>query len=240
MNNRPTNGTDEDKMNNHKVKLLSDYKKSAPTTKLDSIDHSSPPSAGYKTDGFFSSPMMKFTELLENLDNIATEVKGMTGDNAPLEETPVEDDPPIGDDNTPEVGLSQNNDEELLNQLNQIFTPILVMHGVEGDIKEQVQEACSEDNVLLERNIINFDDSTRMAQLVSVCALLIARQKNTKEYQMYKKAADIKNSMKLDIQKREYSAANDLAQKFLVKVSTTNGSSIARKTATSLLPETQH
>jgi hypothetical protein len=79
-----------------------------------------------------------------------------------------------------------------------------------------------------------------MAQLISVCSLLIARQKNTKEYQMYKKAADIKNNMKLEIQKREYSAASDLAQKFLVKVSTTNNSSIARKSASDLLPETQH
>jgi hypothetical protein len=238
MSNRPVNGTDEDKMNNHKVRLLSNYKKDVPTTKLDSIGNSSPPNAGHKTDGFFASSMMKFTELLESLENVASEVQELTGDNAPIEETPIEGS--SMDDTTSSVGLGEVNTDELLNQLNQIFTPILVMHGVEGDIKEQVQEACSDDNVLLERNIISFDDSTRMAQLISVCALLIARQKNTKEYQMYKKAAEIKNNMKLDIQKREYSAANDLAQKFLVKVSTTNNSSIARKTATDLLPETQH
>ena len=92
----------------------------------------------------------------------------------------------------------------------------------------------------MERNIISFDNKTRMAQLISVCALLIARQKNSEKYQMYKKAAVIKNKMKLDIQKEEYEAAQSLAQKFLVKVATTNNSSVARDAANALLPETQH
>jgi len=92
----------------------------------------------------------------------------------------------------------------------------------------------------MERNIISFDNKTRMAQLISVCALLIARQKDTEKYQMYKKAAVIKNKMKLEIQKDHYDEAQALAQKFLVKVATTNNSSVARDAANDLLPETQH
>ena len=57
---------------------------------------------------------------------------------------------------------------------------------------------------------------------------------------MYRKAAEVRNNMKLNIQKQEYEAAKALAQKFLVKVSTTNNSSVARQAANELLPETQH
>jgi hypothetical protein len=92
----------------------------------------------------------------------------------------------------------------------------------------------------MEKNIIKFDDETRMAQLIAVCALLIARKKNSEKYQTYQKAATIKNKMKLEIQKDEYDAAKTLAQKYLVNVSTTNNSSVARDAANKLLPETQH
>jgi len=57
---------------------------------------------------------------------------------------------------------------------------------------------------------------------------------------MFKKASEIRNNMKLQIQKNEYAAAQALAQKFLVKVSTTNNSSVARNAANDLLPETNH
>lgn len=135
---------------------------------------------------------------------------------------------------------NEDSEKELLDQLNQIFTPILVMQKYEGDMSDKIQETLSEASVLTEHNIIKFDDSTRMAQLISTCALLIARQKNSEKFQMYQKAATIRNKMKLDIQKEEYEAAKSLAQKFLVKVSTTNNSSVARDAASDLLPETQH
>lgn len=144
----------------------------------------------------------------------------------------------IENSNTDEIG--EDSEKELLDQLNQIFTPILVMQKYEGDMSDKIQESLSEASVLTEQNLIKWDDATRMAQLISTCALLIARQKNTEKYQMYQKAATIRNKMKLDIQKDEYEAAKDLAQKFLVKVSTTNNSSVARDAATDLLPETQH
>ena len=173
----------------------------------------------------------KLKKILESMEQIATTICEM------------QENPDIMDSEMPSepTGGTGGGDEDLLNSLNQIFTPILVMQGFEGDVSSKIQEAFSEaTSVLLEKNIIQFDNSTKMAQLISVCALLIAQQKNTQEYQMYRKAAEVRNNMKLNIQKQEYEAAKALAQKFLVKVSTTNNSSVARQAANELLPETQH
>lgn len=194
---------------------------------LQSIDHDKPPS-GKSPVGPMDGELMNWTQMLENIAAIQTGIQYAAGEND------------IMDSNVSDSGVGGQNDDELLQQLNQIFTPILVMQGFEGEIADRVQEAYSEANVLVERNIIKFDDATRMGQLISVCALLIARQKNTQQWQMYKQAAQIRKSMKLEIQKLEQSAAQALAQKFLVKVSTTNDSSVARNAATNLLPSTQH
>ena len=177
---------------------------------------------------------------LKEMVEMITEIADVIND---MEENPDVMDSQIEDDAEPidtENGTPGGNEDDLLNSLNQIFTPILVMQGFEGDVTKQIQEAFSESCVLLERNIIQFDNTTKMAQLTSICALLIARQKNSTKYQMYKKAAEVRKTMKLDIQKDEYAAAQALAQKFLVKVSTTNNSSVARQSANELLPETQH
>jgi hypothetical protein len=131
-------------------------------------------------------------------------------------------------------------DDDLLKTLNEIFTPILVTQQIEGDISDQVNEAVSKDNILLERNIIKFDDTSRMSQLISVCAQLIHRQKGTEQYKMFKEAAQVRNRMKLEMQKSEFEAARALATKYLIHVSNTNNSSVARKAATNMIPLTQH
>jgi hypothetical protein len=197
------------------------------------VEYKKPPSGQNPDDGPMQTKLMNYTQMLENLDGVASSLDYASGDQS----QDLLDEPGGGAPTT--MGLGGNNDDELLNDLNQIFTPILIMQSFEEDKLDQIHEACSAENVLLERNVIKFDDATRMAQLISVCALLIARQKNTQQYQMYKKAAEIRNNMKLEIQKQEYSAAQALAQKFLVKVSTT-GMGVARKAAQDLLPETQH
>jgi len=231
-------GLEDEKMNKRMENILDNNKKDTGGEGHDvkDIPNEKPPS-GNNPVGMMGGELMDFTQMLENMDEIqssidtyATEDDGLMYDN-------------IGDsDNAPApttMGIG-NGDDELLNQLNKIFTPILVMQQFEGDVVDRIHEACSEHNILVEQNIIKFDDATRMAQLVSVSALLIARQKNTQQYQMYKKAAEIRNSMKIEIQKQEYAAAQALAQKFLVKISTTGGSEVARKSARDLLPETQH
>lgn len=172
-------------------------------------------------------------EMVDIITELAESIEDMNA-NPDVMDTPMDSVATRGND-------EPQGDGDLLETLNQIFTPILIMQGFEGDVAGKIQEAFSEStSLLLERNLIQFDNATKMAQLISICALLIARQKNTQQYQMYAKAAEIRKAMKLNIQKEEYAAAKALAQKFLVKVSTTNNSSIARQAANELLPETQH
>lgn len=227
-------GTDDSKMNSHYQSLLNDYKKSMDSAGDDVIEipHMSPPK-GNGDSGVMHTGLMSFTQMLESISMISE-----LCDNPPCPTTEDDlEDAPIAE---PSEEPASSDNTDLLDELNQIFTPILVMQNFEGDMPGKIQEALAEASVLMERNIIQFDDATRMAQLIAVCSLLIAKKKNTPEYQMYQKAAVIRNKMKLDIQRKEYDDAKALAQQFLVKVSTTNNSSIARDAATSLLPETQH
>ena len=224
-------GLDEGKMNSHFQKLQAQYKKSmdCPGKNVSDISHNAPVSSTNPT-GPMKGNLMNWTQLLESMDEITNGIDTLSN-NSDISDEPIE----------PVVSSSgEVNEDELLKQLNDIFTPILVMQGFEGSIADRINEAFSEASVLTEKNIISFDNKSRMAQLISVCALLIAREKGSEKYEMYRKAAVIKKQMKLDIQKEEYDAARALAQKFLVKVATTNNSSIARDAANSLLPETQH
>lgn len=222
-------GIDEDKMNSHFSKLLAQYKKTVDSDGEDVKDNPhNAPTSGTNPTGPMKGNLMTWTTMLESMDDITDNIDNLSNDTE------------LGNDSIESPSSEINDEDSLLNELNQIFTPILVMQGIEGDISDKINEAFSEASLLTEKNIISFDDQTRMAQLISVCALLIARQKNSEKFQMYKKAATIKKQMKLAIQKEEYDAAQALAQKFLVKVATTNNSSVARNAANELLPETQH
>ena len=178
--------------------------------------------------GFMHGPLMNWTQILESLDEVSTSI--MNQDSNVMDQRPENQ----------QIDSSEDMEKKLLDKLNEIFTPILIMQGFENDIPQKIQEAMETASVLTERNIIQFDDATRMSQLIAACAILLQQAKNTEKYQAYQKAAEIRNKMKLDMQKEEYDNAKALAQKYLVMVSTTNNSSIARNAATSLLPETQH
>lgn len=180
-----------------------------------------------------SNKKLVFTESIERMDQLLSTVEQISESSDIMD---AEMDSDISDERTVATG----GDEELLDRLNQIFTPILVMQGFEDDISDKIQEALSEASVLMEKNIIQFDNASKMAQLISVCALLIEQQKKTNEWEMFVKASKIRKATKINIQKKNYESAKVLAQKFLVKVSTSNGSSIARQAANDLLPETQH
>ena len=234
MSNIQSPGVDESKLNHHYQSLLSNNKKSASVdgSDINDIKHDKPVD-GHSTDGPMGGPNMTFTQMLEAMKFIVESLEDPV-------ETPLEDEQIDVQVNTSGKVITGEDEQELLDHLNQIFTPILVMQGFEGDISDRIQEAFSEASVLMERNIISFDDKARMAQLISVCALLIAQKKNSPKFDMYKKAAAVRNQMKLEIQKDNYDEAKALAQKFLVKVSTTNNSSFARDAAQDLLPETQH
>lgn len=229
-------GLDDGKMNSRFQSLLSNNKKSINSDGEDvkDIPHGKPAS-GQKYEGPMKGGLMTWTQMLESMDDL----KDGIDDQIKAEENDITNEPISSDDPVAPSG-GEIDEQELLNKLNEIFTPILVMQGLEGKVADKIQEAFSEASVLMERNIIQFDDASRMAQLISVCALLINQQRNTEKYQMYKKAAEIRNKMKLEMQKDVYDEAKTLAQKYLVKVSTTNNSSFARDAADDLLPQTQH
>ena len=223
----------EDKQNKKYKTMLDLQKKTMDSDGGDvkDIAHKMPGSSGTYS-GPMESPLMNFTQILETLEAVGASIEQHNADpmNASVSET----------SNEWSGGSTEETENELLDQLNQIFTPILVMQGFENDVSDQIKEAFSEASVLTEKNIIKFDDATRMAQLISVCALLIERKRNTQEYQTYEQAAKVRNQMKVAIEKKNYEEAKALAQKYLVKVSTTNNSSVARDAANDLMPETQH
>ena len=191
------------------------------------ISHNAPPSKASTPNGVMHSGLMTWTAMLEEMDEIQASMdKGSDADTDVTEQS-------IDDNN-------EVDDKELLDELNKLFTPVLVTQGFENDIAQKMNDEISEAGVLTERNIISFDDETRMSQLINVCAKLIAKKKNTNAWQMFQKAAAIKKQASINIQKEEYDAAKALAAKYLVMVSTTNNSSVARDAANDLLPQTQH
>lgn len=219
----------DDNINKHYQDLLDQQLDTMDSSGEDvkEIAHNSP-NGGKSSDSLMNGSLMTWTQMLEAMDNIAVSMAQPTSDDA-LENQPIEDCP-----------SNICDDKELLDALNKIFTPVLVMQGFEKDIADQANSEMSEAAVLTERNIISFDDETRMSQLIGVCAKLIAKKKNTDSWQMFEKAAKIKKEAGIKIQKEEYDDAKALAQKYLVMVSTTNNSSVARNAANELLPQTQH
>lgn len=210
---------DELKINTHYLSQLNQNKKSSQCDhdKIESDAKSLPVHSGTGKD------MMDFTTILEAMDEILTQAQsGRTSEE-------------LG---SAEVDSTDNSD--LLDKLDRIFTPVLVMQKMEQSIADESNKELADSGTLTEKTMISFDDPDRMAQLQSVCALLIAQKKNTENWQLYKKAAAVKNQSKLNIQKEEYEAAKNLAQKYLIKVSTTNNSAVARDAAKELLPQTQH
>lgn len=133
-----------------------------------------------------------------------------------------------GDSDEPVVG------DKLMEELNQIFMPVLIAQGLEGDIKDQIQEACSEENVLVEHNIIKFDNDTKKAQLIALCALLIARDVNSPDYQAFKQASQVRKTMKLKIQNDHQAAAQALANKYLAQVKMTTSNPTVRQVVTDM------
>lgn len=210
---------DELKINTHYLSQLNQNKKSSQCDH-DKIESDAKNLSVHSGTG---EDMMDFTTILEAMDEILSQ----TQFSKPSEN--------IG---STEVDSTDNSD--LLDKLDRIFTPVLVMQKMEQSIADESNKELADSGTLTEKTMISFDDPDRMAQLQSVCALLIAQKKNTENWQLYKKAAAVKNQSKLNIQKEEYEAAKNLAQKYLIKVSTTNNSAVARDAAKELLPQTQH
>lgn len=216
----------DEQINNHYKSLLDEYLDTMKSSGEDvkEIAHDKPASDGQGYEGPMKGTLMDWTQMLEAMDVVSANM-----------DAPIENDIDTAPVEGPEV-----NEEELLNELDKLYTPVLVSQSFEKDIADKTNAAMAESGLLTERNIISFDDESRMAQLISVCARLIAKQKNSQAWQMYERAAMIKKQSNMQIQKEEYDQAKDLAQKFLVKVSTSSNSSVARDAAQALMPQTQH
>lgn len=144
------------------------------------------------------------------------------------------------EDDTSEFGVSDAeavDDTGVMDELKKIYTPILIMQSYETkESCDRMKESFSQANVLTEQNVIKFDNETRVAQLLSVCALLLARKKNSEKWQAFKKAAALQRKMKIEIQKEEAAAAKELARKFLDETAAGDNED-AKSSAAKLLPE---
>ena len=223
-------GLEEEKINKHYQSQLANNKKSseAHSEPVKDLAHKTPTTGGNYT-GPMDTNLMAWTKILESLDNISDSIDQINAD--PMNST-IPDEAPSMD--------NVDDKTAVIEELNKIFTPILVMQGFESEVSDQIKEAFEQAEVLTERNIIKFDDQTRMSQLIATCALLLHKQRNTPKFQAYQKAAIIKNKERLDMIKDSYEEAKAIAQDYLVKVHTSNESPVARNAAHDLLPETQH
>ena len=217
----------DQKVNSKFQELLKQQLKSldAAGEEVKTIPHNAPPSSKSQNGGLFKGGMMDFTAMLEALDNVNDALSTETTD--------------IGDEPMEPASAGEGIDyESLLGELRRLFTPVLVMQTYEKDIADKANSDLEESGSLTEKTMISFDKEARLAQLIAVCAKLIARQKNTEKWQVFEKAKIIANNALLELQKEEYENAKILAQKFLVDTSTNNASSVARDAAKELLPLT--
>mgnify|MGYP000934780561 FL=1 len=157
-------------------------------------------------------------EPVEDEDNDVDNIN--VDEDVPLEE-PVEDDATETEPNVSE--------EELFNQLNKLFLPVVRMQ----DAEEPVQES----TVVMEKNVFRLDDASKVAQLLSLCAMLIARAKDTEAYKTYIRASEERRNAKIDIQNAEASEARALAAKYLNTLSANDDDEGARAVGVSLLKE---
>lgn len=226
---------EEDKINSHYSQLLAQHRKPEAHPNKNVMQdqaHEKPPAAGHTPEGPFGNKRMHYSKLLQYLEAAGAELAAI--------EQEEEDDLSTAPMGMPPEQSTSLDHTDLLDELNQLFTPVLIMQGFENDIADQAESNFAEAALLTEKNTIKFDDSTRMAQLIAVCARLLGRKKQTDLWKTFEKASMVARQADLDMQRAEYDEAKILAQQYLVKVSTTNNSSVARKAASDLLPLTQH
>lgn len=225
---------EEDKINNHYQQLLAQQKKANEPhpSVMKEQPHVAPNNAGRKPEGPFGTGIMKMSDIISYLEAIDNELQDMAA--------AKEDDLMSAPAGMPPVESSGSN-EDLLEIMNKICTPMLVMQGYENEIGDKIQDDLVESTgTFTEQNVIKFDDQTRMSQLIAIAAKAIARKKNTEKWRTYAEAEKIATRTALEIQKEEYDEAKALVTQYLVKVSTTNASSVARKAANDLLPATNY
>lgn len=126
--------------------------------------------------------------------------------------------------------ISATDSEALIDELKQLYTPILITGELSARMAEQVAETDSP----RAGNTIKFDDETRKAQLISVCARLIAKYKGSPDYKTYTQAAQVARIEKLKMQKDNHAAAVAIANEYLARLAAEAEDPTARQAASAL------
>ena len=146
----------------------------------------------------------------------------------------VEDD---DSDESGDYGLDSNdvNIDGDMDELKQMYTPILIMNNFNESDAQQMQESMSNARVLTEANMLKFEPDTQAKQLISVTALLIARSKKSEKYDAFVKAYKLVKKLKAEILREEESSAKELARKFLQDTIDSNSNEDATASAQKLI-----
>ena len=148
-----------------------------------------------------------------------------------VDDIEVDDAQPSEETSEDDVTERESNwdEEELFNLLNRFFLPVMRMQ----DAEQPVQESTA----VMEKNVFRLDDPTKVAQLISLCSMLLAKAKNTKAYNTYIRASEERRNAKIDIQNAEASEARDLATKYLNTLALNGDDDSVRPIGASLLKE---
>ena len=157
-------------------------------------------------------------------------------DDIPPEDTTSEE-PPAG--NEADYGMNTGDvaNATVMQSLEQIYTPILIAQSFQtGETKDQIQEHVSNLGLLTESNMVKFDNETKLAQLKSVCALLLSREEKSEKFKAFVKSYQLTKKLKMEIMKEKESEATELARQYLQKLSSGSNEQ-AGQAATELLAD---
>lgn len=157
-------------------------------------------------------------------------------DDMPPEDTTSEE-PPAG--NEADYGMNTGDvaNATVMQSLEQIYTPILIAQSFQtGETKDQIQEHVSNLGLLTESNMVKFDNETKLAQLKSVCALLLSREEKSEKFKAFVKSYQLTKKLKMEIMKEKESEATELARQYLQKLSSGSNEQ-AGQAATELLAD---
>ena len=159
---------------------------------------------------------------LECLDDANEALKDYQQSSEPMNDT-IDDSSSAGDK------------QAALEELNRLYTPVLVRRQIEKNITTDTKLSLAESGQFTERSSVGFDKTANYDQLVAVAARVLQKQKNTENWQAFQKASQAKHQADINMQEEEGAEAAALAKEYLVNVSNSNNSPSARDAAIEML-----
>ena len=148
-----------------------------------------PPESGDNSDSEEAPPT-------DDSENSSSE----DSDDLPDEEMPPEDSSEEPEDGSSDYGMKPDDvaNATVMQSLEQIYTPILIAQSFQTEeTKDQIQENVSNLGLLTESNMMKFDNETKLAQLQSVCALLLSRQEQSEKFKAFVKSYQLTKKLKI-------------------------------------------